>query len=84
MSKDYNERLICPAIWIDNGKEYDNQPDNIKTGYVVYGIHVVDIFFRMTSKGIGDPLNIKEIRLNEIHEGYYTNHNRFIKEWIDY
>jgi len=79
-----NEWIICPAIWIDDGKKHNNQPENILTGYVVYGIHIVDIFFRMSSRGIGKPLNIKSLKLSEVQEGYYTNYKRFVKEWIDY
>jgi len=79
-----DERIICPAIWVDDGKKYENQPKNIKTGYVVYGIHIVDIFFNMSSKETGKPINLETLRINEIHEGYYTNLHRFIKEWIDY
>jgi hypothetical protein len=84
MNLSNKERIICPAIWVDDGEEYDNQPKNIKTGYVVYGIHIVDIFFRMSSKGTGKPINLETMKINEIHEGYYTNQDRFVKEWIDY
>jgi hypothetical protein len=83
MEPDLNERIICPAIWIDDGVKYENQPENVKTGYVVFGIHIVDIFFRMSSRRIGKPFNLKTLKLNEVHEGYYTNFNRFVKEWID-
>jgi hypothetical protein len=84
MKLELNEWIICPAIWIDDGKEYKDQPGNIKTGYVIYGFHIVDIFFRMTSRGIGNPLNIGALKLNDVHEGYYTNNNRFVKVWIEY
>lgn len=84
MQLSFNERIICPAIWIDDGNEYEGQPENIKTGYVVYGINLVDIFFRMTARDIGTPINIKPLRLNEVHEGYYTNYKRFVKAFIDY
>ncbi len=83
MEPDLNERIISPAIWIDDGVKYENQPENVKTGYVVFGIHIVDIFFRMSSRGIGKPFNLKTLKLNEVQEGYYTNFNRFVKEWID-
>jgi hypothetical protein len=79
-----NEWIICPAIWIDDGLVYENQPENIITGYVVFGIHIVDIFFRMSGRNVGKPLNIKALKLNEVHEGYYTNQKRFVKKWIDY
>ncbi len=79
-----HERIICPAIWIDDKKEHDNQPENVKTGYVIYGLHMVDIFFRMRNRDKGKPINLQTLKLNEIIEGYYTNHGRFITEWIDY
>ena len=84
MELSLNEWIICPAIWIDDGEIYENQPENVKTGYVVYGNHIVDIFFRMTSRSIGEPINIRALKLNEIHEGYYTNFKRFVEAWIDY
>jgi len=79
-----DERKICPAIWIDDGIYYENQPKNIKTGYVVFGIHIVDIFYRMTRRKNGNPINFKTLKVNNIHEGYYTNYKRFLKEWIEY
>ena len=84
MRLDSNERIICPAIWIDDGKKYENQPENIESGYVVYGIHIVDIFFRMSTRNDKKPVNLKTLKLNEVHEGYYTNHKRFVTQWIDY
>ncbi len=79
-----NEAIICPAIWIDDGEKYDNQPKNINTGYVVYGIHVVDIFFRMSSEDKGKPINLQKLKVNEVREGYYTTKKRFVPGLIDY
>lgn len=31
------ERILCAAIWYQDGKTYDAQPKNIKSGYVVCG-----------------------------------------------
>ena len=31
------ERIICAAIWFDDGKKYEHQPANIDTGFVVCG-----------------------------------------------
>jgi hypothetical protein len=84
MESDASERIICPAIWIDDGEKYENQPGNIKTGYVVFGIHIVDIFYRMKTGETGNPINLKALKLNEVHEGYYTNTKSFVKSWIDY
>lgn len=78
------EWTICPAIWIDDGQKHENQPENITSGYVVYGNHLVDVFFRMTAGKTGEPLNIGAGNLNEVHEGYLTNLNRFVETFIDY
>ncbi|MBN2699410.1 MAG: hypothetical protein JXR52_11350 [Bacteroidales bacterium] len=79
-----DEWIICPALWIDDGEIHANQPENIETGYVVYGNHIADIFFRMTNRKTGKPVNLKEQKLNRVHEGYYTNFNRFIEGLIDH
>lgn len=31
------ERILCAAIWFNDGKRYDNQPLNIDEGYVICG-----------------------------------------------
>ncbi len=79
-----SEWTICPAIWVDDGKQYPNQPVNVSSGYVVYGNHMVDIFYLMTIRDIGKPINVANQKLNEVHEGYYTNQNRFVKCLIKY
>ena len=84
MEEGLKEWIICPAIWIDDNEKHKNQPENIKSGYVVYGNHLADIFFRMTSRETGKPLNINTMKVNKVREGYYTNLNRFVEEWIDY
>lgn len=84
MELEKNERIVCPAIWVDDGEKYEDQPENIKTGYVVYGIHIVDIFFRMSSSGSGNPINIRTLKVNTIQEGYYTNLKRFVAQLIEY
>jgi hypothetical protein len=84
MNLQENERIVCPAIWVNDGKKYENQPENIDSGYVVFGIHLVDIFYRMNRRGIGQPISCGNAKINEIHEGYYTNLKRFIRSWIEY
>ena len=32
-----NERILCAAIWFDDGKVYPVQPKNIPSGYVLSG-----------------------------------------------
>jgi hypothetical protein len=79
-----NEWTICPAIWIDDGKKHEKQPKNIETGYVVFGLNIVDLFSRMNIQGKGKPLNPDTIETSNVHEGYYTNKGRFVERLIDY
>ncbi len=79
-----NEWTICPAIWVDDGKQYADQPPNIASGYVVYGNHLVDIFYRMNNRNIGKPIDIANTKLNDVHEGYFTNKGRFVEKIIKY
>ncbi|MBN2486844.1 MAG: hypothetical protein JXB34_12790 [Bacteroidales bacterium] len=78
-----NERIVCPAIWIDDKEKHPNQPENISSGYVVFGLHLVDIFYRISRRGADRPIDIKNTRTYTLHEGYFTNQNRFLKGWID-
>ncbi len=87
-----HERIICPAIWIDDKKNHTqnkklNIPKNTKTGYVIYGLHIVDIFFRMNKNKKISYFNFKNKnnpKITEFHEGYYTSNKRFLKSLIDY
>lgn len=79
-----DERKICPAIWIDDGKSYSKQPKNIKTGYVVYGLNIVDIFRNLNNKYNCKLINFNSKNVNKVTEGYFTNKDNFIKKLIDY
>ena len=68
------ERILCAAIWFDDGKEYDHQPINIKTGYVICGHRHHNCF--MTA-GILDP-GISNYQKHEKEQGFVTNTNRFV------
>jgi len=32
-----SNRIICSAVWVDDGIKYSSQPKNIKSGFVVCG-----------------------------------------------
>lgn len=36
--KDNKEMIICSAIWYNDGRTYDHQPRNIKSGIVACGL----------------------------------------------
>lgn len=85
------ECIICPAIWIDDGKNHSkekelNIPENIKTGYIVYGLNLRDIFFRMYKNKEINHFNLNNKnrpKITEFREGYYTTHHRFIEKFIE-
>lgn len=80
-----DERVICPAIWVEDKNIHKNQPINIQRGYVVYGLHLVDVLYRLYKKKAKHfNLSGKFPSLTEFHEGYYTTKKRFIKNFIKY
>jgi len=69
-----NERIICSAIWFDDGKEYVHMPDNIKTGYVICGRRHHNCF-AILGQVLQTDRGYKQ--LDEI-QGFITNTNRFV------
>lgn len=75
-----NEKVLIPAIHYDDGKTYDNQPTNIKKGFVLTGFRHNLIYSQL--KIIQDKLRGVDVRkiFREIPhtEGFITNKNRFV------
>lgn len=64
------ERIICSAIWFKDGKKYENQPQNIQTGYVLCGFRHSDCMsnvFVFGAKNIPDNI-----------QGFMTSKNKFV------
>ena len=64
------ERIICAAIWYNDGKKHIHQPINIETGFVICGrrhhncIGLADIF--------GLQIKRKDV------QGFITSKDRFV------
>jgi len=43
------EYLVCSAIHFDNGRKYDQQPNNINTGMVICGLRHHNCFYTLIS-----------------------------------
>jgi hypothetical protein len=68
------ERILCSAIWFDDGKEYHFQPKNIKSGIVFCGFRHSCIFQQIG----GTVKERQEIGIHEKEQGFLTNKNRFV------
>lgn len=75
------ERIICSAIWYDNGKEYVHSPVNIKTGFVVAGLgHHNCLGTVATLTGFNKQVDSKEaIQYIDDVQGFLTNKRRFVE-----
>lgn len=68
------ERILCAAIWFDDGMEYAHQPKNIPTGIVLSGYRHCSIFPQIG----GLVAERKLLGIHEKQQGFLTNLNRFV------
>lgn len=65
------EKILCAAIWYDDGKFYEAQPVNIKQGYVMCGRrHHNIILLRFSLTG--------EETYTRKGQGFLTDKDRFV------
>lgn len=64
------ERILFPCIHIDDGKEYSNSPENIKSGFIESGENHIAIKLKLFKRNI--------IVDNPQQEGFYTDKGRFV------
>ncbi len=82
------EKIICPAIWIDDGllhlkNSIDNQPVNIDTGWVFYGNNYKQIVVKINRSQQMKLINLQKSKTNQVVEGYFTNFQRFVEGFLD-
>lgn len=78
------EKIICAAIWYDDGKEYLFQPTNIKSGIVVCGhrhphckiILCSWLYPNWRTNSLQEQLK-NEVNNKEV-QGFLTDTNRFV------
>lgn len=75
--EDVPERILCAAIWVDDGKEHRFQPSNIATGIVFCGWrhHVCFVPLEIVFPE-GSPVD-EEQRAGR-HQGFLTSRNRYV------
>ena len=69
---DDSERILCAAIWFDDGKVYHGQPKNITSGRVYCGWRHHSIF------GCLNMLAEERKALGKATQGFITDCNRFL------
>ena len=72
-----NERILCAAIYIDDGKPHLHQPWNIHTGFVVAGRRHHNCIYTDSLLGEHDPAIAALIKSRE-NQGFLTSHDRYV------
>lgn len=79
------EFILCAAIWINDGKIHEQQPENIEIGFVVCGRRhhncyqsIKDITELSVNTVVGDL--VKNMSIDEIrkHQGFITSLDRYV------
>ncbi len=69
------ERILCAAVWFDDGKKHEHQPVNIETGFVVCGRRHHNCF--MTASILrGEDWRASDYGKNV--QGFMTSIDRFL------
>jgi hypothetical protein len=68
------EKILCAAIWFDDGKKYNHQPKNIESGLVLCG-HRHGCIFQQIGGLVAER---QQLGIYEKEQGYLTNTNRFV------
>lgn len=81
------ERILCAAIWYDDGKQYLFQPKNISSGIVVSGLRhphcKIILMSWLYPNWQSDALQeqIKNEVNNKEVQGFITSKQRFVDRW---
>ena len=76
------EKILCAAIYFNDGIRREGQPKNIETGFVVTGRRHHNCY--STLQAIADTIGMKEILKNQIeridrdHQGFITSSDRYV------
>ena len=71
------ERILCAAIWFDDGKGHVHQPKNIETGFVVCGRRHHNCYATLVAVLGGDKWQETKTDFNQT-QGFVTSTDRFV------
>jgi hypothetical protein len=66
------EYILCAAIWYDDKKKREHQPENIETGIVVCGLRHCNAFVILYE--IAEP----DYNKQKVTQGFLTSKGRFV------
>lgn len=70
------EKILCSAVYRNDGKKHPHQPRNVKEGFVVGGLRHCNCIAVIASL-TGDP-----VRRPEDLQGFLTTSNRFVNRYV--
>jgi hypothetical protein len=71
------ERILCAAIWVDDGRKHEHQPWNIHSGFVVSGRRHHNCIYTASLIGEHDPA-VRAAMTSRDHQGFLTSHDRYV------
>lgn len=79
------EFILCAAIWVNDGMHHDQQPINIKTGFVICGRRhnncyqtIKSLTGQTPNDRIGSILKAMSEEDHRNHQGFITSTNRYV------
>jgi hypothetical protein len=72
------ERVLCAAIWVDDGQEHPHLPRNLKTGVVFAGWRHHNCFTALNLVFPRPTGPVDEEQLAGKHQGFLTTWGRFV------
>jgi hypothetical protein len=76
------ERILCAAIWWDDGKKHEHQPKNIETGVIICGRRHHNCYSILG--GISGTINEKLLVKGREAQGFITSHDRYVNRMEGY
>lgn len=68
------EKILCAAIYVNDGKEHIHQPKNITTGFVVAGRRHHNCYYTLSLMGEG----VSKLMVGREGQGFITSANRYV------
>lgn len=78
-----SEKILCSAIWYNDGEKHAHQPKNIETGIVVCGMrhHNCIALLREIVRKVDKNAETFLPYFKENIQGFLTTENRFVDRW---
>lgn len=77
MNTKNEERILCAAIWVDDGLPHLHQPVNIRSGFVIAGRRHHNCIYTASLIGQLDPAIAAAMQSRD-NQGFLTSHDRYV------